>query len=141
MDNTPPVITCPSNIRQEVTSGDLNGAIVIWEPATATDDSGMVTVTPTIITQPTPGSFLPFSSYVISYTARDGASNSVSCVFTVEVGKDPLSLKILCYNWAHYNREHTSCCFVLFLMCVDLSLWRIVVGPEKRETSHLLHLY
>ncbi|XP_038047520.1 hyalin-like [Patiria miniata] len=86
VDNVPPVINCPANIIQEVTTGNRNGVEVTWNLPTATDNSGS---TPTVILtsdqQLGPGAFFQFGSYTIAYSAVDGASNSAECSFTVTV--------------------------------------------------------
>ncbi|XP_022110489.1 hyalin-like [Acanthaster planci] len=86
-DNVPPVISCPANIRQEVTSGNAPGAIITWQAATATDNFGVVNVTLTSNPPRFPNTFFPFGIYLVTYTAIDAALNSVSCTFTVTVGK------------------------------------------------------
>ncbi|XP_038069618.1 uncharacterized protein LOC119738747 isoform X6 [Patiria miniata] len=86
VDRVPPVITCPADITQRVTTGNRNGIEVQWSPATATDNSGAApNVFLTSNSQQTPGSFFAFGTYTITYTASDGAGNSMSCSFTVTV--------------------------------------------------------
>ncbi|XP_038047521.1 hyalin-like [Patiria miniata] len=88
VDRVPPVLNCPPNIIQEVTSGNGSGIEVSWNVPTATDNSGAApNVFLTSNSQQTPGSFFAFGTYTITYTASDGAGNSVSCSFTVNVGK------------------------------------------------------
>ncbi|XP_038066521.1 uncharacterized protein LOC119736577 [Patiria miniata] len=83
VDNVAPVITCPADRLEPVTTGSENGAVISWSPATATDD----TSTPTVILTSGrgPGSFFEFGAYTISYVATDLNGNSASCSFSLSV--------------------------------------------------------
>ena len=87
VDNEPPTLSCPSNIIQEVTSGNLNGAVVTWSPATVSDNSGEPLTAVLTNTQQTSGSFFVFGSYTIEYAATDASGNRGVCDFLVSVGK------------------------------------------------------
>ena len=82
IDNTPPVISCPSNITLEPTCP--SGAVGSWTPPVGTDNCpGAVT---TRTAGPAPGSvFAAGTTTTITYTANDAHGNSASCSFTVTV--------------------------------------------------------
>ena len=87
VDNEPPALRCPDDITRLVTSGNLNGAVIDWSPATVTDNSG-VPITPVLgSNQPQPNTFFVFGSYTITYTATDPSGNTNDCSFIVTVGK------------------------------------------------------
>ena len=87
VDNEPPALRCPDDITRLVTSGNLNGAVIDWSPATVTDNSG-VPITPVLgNNQPQPNTFFVFGSYTITYTATDPSGNTNDCFFIVTVGK------------------------------------------------------
>ena len=88
MDNVDPVITCPPDINQQVTSGSENGAQIRWAMPTATDNTGIPPVV-TLSSDPSqiPNSLFIFGSHNISYTATDLAGNQAMCTFTITVGK------------------------------------------------------
>ena len=89
VDNIPPVVTCINDIFQTISSG-VAGTTVTWTEPTATDDSGAVTLASR---SHTPGSFFPVGTTQVSYVFVDGAGNSASCTFSVEItqGKSLLS--------------------------------------------------
>jgi len=80
VDNTPPVINCPTNLIVVATSSSA-GAIVNY-PVTATDDQD---TSPTITCTPPSGSFLPVGVTQVICTATDDAGNSSRCLFDVTV--------------------------------------------------------
>ena len=79
IDNTPPVISCPSSITLETC--DAMGAIVGFPTPTATDNCGVASVT----TNPPSGSTFPIGATTVIATAFDAAGNSSTCSFTVTV--------------------------------------------------------
>ncbi|XP_033626670.1 uncharacterized protein LOC117289582 isoform X36 [Asterias rubens] len=86
VDNVDPVITCPPDINQQVTSGSENGAQIRWAMPTATDNTGIPPVV-TLSSDPSqiPNSLFIFGSHNISYTATDLAGNQAMCTFTITV--------------------------------------------------------
>ena len=81
MDTIPPVISCINDIVQTVNFG-TPGTSVSWTEPTATDNSGIVS-----LTQRThaPGNFFLVGSTDVTYTFTDGSGNSANCIFTVTV--------------------------------------------------------
>jgi hypothetical protein len=78
-DKTPPVISCPSNIVQEVEPGECDARVTY--AAQATDDKPGVTVT----YDPPSGSVFPVGTTTVTATATDAAGNTASCRFDVTV--------------------------------------------------------
>ena len=86
-DTTLPVITCPANYEVFSDTG-LSTGTVNWDAATASDNSGMVTVT-----CPTAGTTIyPIGDTMVPCSALDIGNNSVSCVFNITVvdNEDPV---------------------------------------------------
>jgi len=81
VDNTAPVISCPSNIVLEPTCP--TGAIATFANATATDNCGVQSVVRTA--GPASGSVFPIGTTTVTFTATDIYSNTSSCSFTVTV--------------------------------------------------------
>lgn len=79
-DTIPPMIVCPEDVTLtvEILSG---GSTAFWVVPTATDISGLVTVT----SQFSPGQFFVTGTSPVTYTAVDGAGNTASCTFNVMV--------------------------------------------------------
>ena len=63
------------------TDSALATAVVSWTPPTVMDNSGDVTVTSNF----QPGDMFSIGDTVVTYTANDGAGNSVTYNFTVTV--------------------------------------------------------
>ncbi|MDP1572086.1 MAG: FG-GAP-like repeat-containing protein [Vicinamibacterales bacterium] len=79
-DTTPPVITSISgNLIAEATSAA--GAIVTYDPATATDAVGVVSITYSTES----GATFPIGTTTVTVTASDAAGNASSASFTVTV--------------------------------------------------------
>lgn len=78
-DTTAPVLTCPASLSVETPSSA--GAIVSYEPATATEAVSMATIT---YSRPSGSLFAPGVT-LVAVTATDQASNSSQCTFTVTV--------------------------------------------------------
>jgi hypothetical protein len=81
VDNTAPVISCPSNIVLEPTCP--SGAIATFANATATDNCGVQSVVRTA--GPASGSVFPIGTTTVTFTATDIYNNTSSCSFTVTV--------------------------------------------------------
>lgn len=81
IDNTPPVISCPSNITLEPTCP--TGAIATYTAPVGTDNC------PNPITTRTAGlasgSVFPVGTTTVTYSVTDASGNSASCSFTVTV--------------------------------------------------------
>ena len=82
VDNTPPTITCPSNITVNATTG-LCTAIVTYGAISATDNCNAPTIVQT--GGPASGALFPVGVTTVSFRATDAAGNSASCSFTVTV--------------------------------------------------------
>jgi Domain of unknown function DUF11/HYR domain len=82
IDNTPPVISCPSSQTLEPTCP--SGAVGNWTAPVGTDNCpGAVT---TRTAGPAPGTvFAIGTTTTITYTVNDAAGNSTSCSFTITV--------------------------------------------------------
>ena len=81
VDSIPPVVSCIGDVFDTVTS-NVNGKTVTWVEPTATDNSGIVSLSSRTHT---PGSFFSVGSTPVTYTFTDGAGNSASCTFTVTI--------------------------------------------------------
>lgn len=81
-DSTPPVITAPADIMVN-NYPEQATAVVNFAAATATDDSGTVTVTQT--SGSASGSAFPIGNTTVSWEAEDLAGNTVSASMTVTV--------------------------------------------------------
>ena len=82
VDNTPPVVTCPSTVTVNNTP-NLCGAFVNYQAATATDNctpSGAI-----IITYSPIGNFFPIGTTQVTATATDANGNQSTCTFNVVV--------------------------------------------------------
>jgi hypothetical protein len=83
-DTTAPVITCPAAIVQPATGGTCQ-ATVNPGTATATDDSGSVSVSGTRSDGFALNDQYPVGETIITWTATDGAGNSADCTQSVKV--------------------------------------------------------
>lgn len=79
IDNTPPTITCPSNITVNAPTGSCSASVNFT--VTASDNCSV----PTVITTKASGSVFSFGTTTVVATATDAAGNSQSCSFTVTV--------------------------------------------------------
>ncbi len=82
VDNTPPTITCPSNITVNATTG-LCTAVVSFGAISATDNCNAPTIVQTA--GPVSGGLFPVGVTTVSFRATDAAGNTASCSFTVTV--------------------------------------------------------
>ncbi|MCF4100942.1 HYR domain-containing protein [Gillisia sp. M10.2A] len=92
LDTEAPVISCPANITQNI-DGDKCSAIVTFADATATDNSGSVTVTQTAGL--TSGSEFPVGTSTVTFQAEDEAGLKAECSFTVTIIDNEVPL-IIC---------------------------------------------
>jgi hypothetical protein len=102
IDNQPPVITCPNNISVGNDAGTCGAQVVIEQPATATDNCAIGTITNS---QTGGGAFVndffPVGITVITYMATDINGNTATCQSTVTV-TDTKRRKLFAqqmYNW------------------------------------------
>lgn len=81
-DNTPPTIAnCPTNIDRTVELGS-SGLPVSWLEPTATDLSGVVTLS---VRSNAPGSTFNLGTTIVNYIFIDSSSNEAMCTFSVTV--------------------------------------------------------
>ncbi|XP_071824175.1 uncharacterized protein [Apostichopus japonicus] len=81
VDTLPPVISgCPGVIREVVELGS-QGTIVLFPPPTATDFSGVATVTPSH----RPGVFFEVGMTSVTYRFEDATGNFDECTFVINV--------------------------------------------------------
>jgi uncharacterized repeat protein (TIGR01451 family) len=108
VDNTPPVVTCPSNITIDNALGACSGSVSVGV-ATATDNcDGTVTPVPSRAdARPLTDPF-PVGTTTITWTATDSAGNSSSCEQTVTV-TDNEKPTITCPANITANTEPGSC--------------------------------
>ncbi|XP_072018428.1 uncharacterized protein [Amphiura filiformis] len=81
VDTIPPVIICVNDIT-ETTGLGSPGTIVAWEEPTATDNSGIVSLSSR---SRQPGSFFNVGNTDVTYEFVDGSGNSATCTFTINV--------------------------------------------------------
>jgi uncharacterized repeat protein (TIGR01451 family) len=81
IDNTAPVISCPSNIVLEPTCP--TGGIATWTAPVGTDNCPGATTSQ--MGGPASGSVFPVGTTTVTYTTNDAHGNSTSCSFTVTV--------------------------------------------------------
>jgi hypothetical protein len=82
VDNTAPVISCPSNITVYLPLNSTATSMpVSWSAPTATDNCS----SPTVGTDIASGSVFSVGTTTVTATATDAANNSSSCQFTVTV--------------------------------------------------------
>lgn len=79
IDNTPPVVNCPSNIVIDAPAGQCAAAVTY--SASATDNCGGATV----ICTPPSGSTFRVGATVVSCVGRDASNNTANCSFSVTV--------------------------------------------------------
>ena len=101
VDTTPPVIACINDVTTTTTAGST-GTTVTWTEPTATDNSGVVSLTGRTHQ---PGTFFNIGTTQVTYTFTDGSGNSATCTFNVNVVSGMLgtlaSLEIAIYgSWS-----------------------------------------
>jgi hypothetical protein len=77
----PTIFNCPAN-RSLITNTNINGAVGIWTPPTGSDNCSGAIFTSNF----EPGSIFPVGATNVLYTARDGAGNTATCAFVINVG-------------------------------------------------------
>ena len=82
VDDIPPIVTCPPDITQSVSYGAVVFSVT-WSDATATDASGIASLTPSRAN----GSFFAVDTgpATVIYTAIDNYGNIGTCFFSVTV--------------------------------------------------------
>ncbi|WP_159038651.1 HYR domain-containing protein, partial [Brumimicrobium mesophilum] len=89
-DNQDPVISgCPANITQ-VSDPGVSTAVVTWIAPTATDNCSV-----SLTSSHNPGDVFSTGTTTVTYTATDGAGNSVTCSFEITILSDCLSNPLL----------------------------------------------
>ncbi|XP_072018546.1 uncharacterized protein [Amphiura filiformis] len=81
VDDTPPVPSCPNNIKRII---DINtgGTTIAFHDAAATDNSGMaILINQTHRT----GQFFPTGTTKVTYTFKDPSDNKASCSFNITI--------------------------------------------------------
>lgn len=81
LDNTPPVITCPSNIITN-TANPGDALVAVSYPAAQASDKNSI---PTVVCLPPSGSQYPRGVTNVICTASDEVTNTATCSFTVAV--------------------------------------------------------
>jgi gliding motility-associated-like protein len=76
-----PVVTCPSDITELVSSGACN-AVANWLPATAADNC---TANPMVTSDIASGALFNAGFTTVTYTATDASGNTATCSFVVTV--------------------------------------------------------
>ena len=79
-DEDPVISSTPSDISQSTDAGVAN-AVVTWTPPTASDNSGMVTLT----SSHNSGDTFPLGATTVTYTAVDRDFNMVTNSFMVTI--------------------------------------------------------
>ncbi|MBD3299571.1 MAG: HYR domain-containing protein [candidate division Zixibacteria bacterium] len=93
VDNTPPVVTCPSDISVPEDSPG-NGAVVDFTP-TATDNCDQ---NPSITSTPASGSTFPLGITEVEVVATDSDGNADTCYFDVEVTEGQVPVVAACQD-------------------------------------------
>lgn len=81
VDNTPPTISCPSNISLSNTGGQCGRAVSYATPTASDNCSYTLART----AGPASGSTFPVGTTTVTYVATDPSGNSSSCSFTVTI--------------------------------------------------------
>ncbi|PIK61977.1 putative hyalin [Apostichopus japonicus] len=79
VDTTPPVVVCTEDVPFEVELG-TTGTIAVWTEPTATDISGVTSLTER---SHSPGSFFSVGKTTVIYVFSDNTGNSATCIFCV----------------------------------------------------------
>ena len=79
-DEDPVISSTPADISQSTDATEAN-AVVTWTPPTASDNSGVVTLTSTY----NPGDTFSLGATTVTYTAVDAAANLVTDSFIVSI--------------------------------------------------------
>ncbi|HVM59223.1 MAG TPA: HYR domain-containing protein [Verrucomicrobiae bacterium] len=81
VDQTPPIITCQSDITNTVDLGESSAVVTFPTPAATDNCSASVTVT----CDPASGSIFQLGTRTVTCTAVDAASNTATCTFNVVI--------------------------------------------------------
>ena len=81
LDATPPVVTCPDDIRSEVPIG-TSFRRETWALPTVTDNSGSFFL---VSSNYDPNDVFQVGETIVTYTYRDAANNVNSCSFTIMI--------------------------------------------------------
>ncbi len=87
VDNTPPTITCPSNISTQVLPGVTTAAVNFPLPVASDTCS-----TASVVCVPPSGTSFPLGTNTVTCTATDAANNQSVCTFHVMVNSVPVAL-------------------------------------------------
>jgi uncharacterized repeat protein (TIGR01451 family) len=90
VDNTPPLVFCPTNIERPVDPGQQTAAVSYPLPSTTDNCPGRVTTC-----TPPSGATFPLGVTPVSCRVTDAANNTASCSFTVTV-RDTQPPTLLC---------------------------------------------
>ncbi|XP_072013269.1 uncharacterized protein [Amphiura filiformis] len=104
IDNEPPIVRCPAPVQLTILTG-LGGAVIEWDEATATDNSGTATL---VSRSHTPGSFFSIGETSVTYTFTDPSGNRGTCSFTVSIIEENPCLPQPCLNGGVCVIETTS---------------------------------
>jgi hypothetical protein len=105
-DNTPPVITCPTNSSIQLAPIQCNAKLDY--AVTATDNCS---ATITQLSGLPSGSFFPIGSTIQTFRAIDGSGNSATCSFTVQVLEFvPVNSSLICHNQVNVSIEPALNC-------------------------------
>ena len=88
VDQTPPVITCPTNMVVSADAGQCGKSNVTWEVA-ASDNCSVTS----LVSEPPSGSTFPVGVTTVRCTAADSSGNTNGCSFTVTVVAPPVVLR------------------------------------------------
>jgi len=80
LDQTPPAITCPTNLVVSADAGQCSKSNVTWE-VTASDNCAVTN----LVSEPPSGSIFPAGATTVRCTATDASGNTNECSFTVTV--------------------------------------------------------
>ena len=79
-----PMIICPPDVMRYISSS-ADEVLVTWPLPTASDSSGIASLTPTNPVYSSGSGLFGSGTHGITYTARDGAGNQASCSFLITV--------------------------------------------------------
>ena len=108
VDVTDPVIDNCLDIAERVNAPSV-GVIVDYDEPTATDESGIVSLSSR---SHSPGTFFPVGQTTVTYIFVDGAGNTATCVFTVTVIRG----EPYCYFVILLCRTSATTQFAVFLL-------------------------
>jgi hypothetical protein len=104
VDQTPPTITCPTNIVASADAGQCSRSNVTWD-VTASDNCAVTS----LVCEPPSGSTFPVGVTTVKCTATDTGGNTNSCTFAVTVVAPPLTLSGPADQTASVGQGATFC--------------------------------